>query len=943
MLRQIISRLQAAVLTYPERVLIGSLALLVVALWLGRGVEFRTARSELAPPDDPDEKRLEEIGREFTGSSALIVCAEAAGPAAGSGPGELRTFADALADALRGDPAVASVFYRVDLDWLLEHGLHLAPPAALTAAAAAVRQERGAIAALAGATGVADLNDLLSSRLEGGLAQPPAGLSRPSAGAAGRDAEGARFLAAYLRAEAGFLRDPGAAIAALESAPPLLTLAGGLAGPSAPAHGGYLSTHDGSTLFLLVSPQDSDDSLPALRRFVGAMRARAAAVLAERPGFRVAFTGEPATTVEEMDTVRRDTWFTSLVSGLGVTLLTLLVFRWKAHALLLLATLVLGVAWSFGAVRLELGYLNLITSSFVSTLVGVGIAYGIHPLSEYELEGAHTGDPLAAVREAYHRTGAAVTVAAATTAAAFFAIMLMEFRGFAELGLVAGVGVILCLVASLITLPALILIYGRRRAARHAGATSRTAPAGDAGGGGIDRPEASRGATPASPTAAVDRIWHEHGAGLLCHFPRSTTLLALLLTAACVRGALGSRFDTNFLDLLPQNAESLRYQRRMVLDSDLSPAFNIVVADDLEALRLMRERARAETSIDRFESVLQFLPEDESSARAAVRETGKALADVRLPALTRPAGRDRIAASLARLEAALGRASEAAFGAGLGDLAGPLEEARRQAEETAAAVRAAPPGAEAAWEDGQKRILAWARRAHADLRRAAAAGPPTLADLPPELRQRFLTPNGRFLGFLHPAASVFDAAFLERYVEASRRVSPNAAGFPIVFLNMSRRITSGFYRSVLAGAVLVVLILLIDYRNGRDTLLALVPLLMGMAWMLGGMRLLGLSFNFANLVAVPLIIGVGIDNGVHVVHRLRLEGDKGMIVVLRHTGRAILIAGLTTMIGFGSLALASHRGLASLGLVLLMGVGACVATATVVLPNMLIALGLAKR
>ena len=118
---------------------------------------------------------------------------------------------------------------------------------------------------------------------------------------------------------------------------------------------------------------------------------------------------------------------------------------------------------------------------------------------------------------------------------------------------------------------------------------------------------------------------------------------------------------------------------------------------------------------------------------------------------------------------------------------------------------------------------------------------------------------------------------------------------------------------------------------------------MGMAWMLGGMRLLGLSFNFANLVTVPLIIGVGIDNGVHIVHRLRLEGDKGMIVVLRHTGRAILIAGLTTMIGFGSLALASHRGLASLGLVLLMGVGACVVTATVVLPNMLIAFGLAKR
>jgi predicted RND superfamily exporter protein len=118
---------------------------------------------------------------------------------------------------------------------------------------------------------------------------------------------------------------------------------------------------------------------------------------------------------------------------------------------------------------------------------------------------------------------------------------------------------------------------------------------------------------------------------------------------------------------------------------------------------------------------------------------------------------------------------------------------------------------------------------------------------------------------------------------------------------------------------------------------------MGLVWMLGAMRLAGLSYNFANLVAVPLIIGVGIDNGVHIMHRVRLEGDRGLTVVMRHTVRAILIASMTTMIGFGSLALASHRGLASLGLVLLLGVGACLITSTVVLPNLLLALGVLKR
>jgi predicted RND superfamily exporter protein len=118
-----------------------------------------------------------------------------------------------------------------------------------------------------------------------------------------------------------------------------------------------------------------------------------------------------------------------------------------------------------------------------------------------------------------------------------------------------------------------------------------------------------------------------------------------------------------------------------------------------------------------------------------------------------------------------------------------------------------------------------------------------------------------------------------------------------------------------------------------------IPLAMGVVWMMGLMGLAGLDFNFANLVAIPLIIGIGIDNGVHVIHRVRLEGEAGMTVVLRHTGRAILIASLTTMIGFGSLALASHQGLASLGKVLLLGVGSCLVTSTLILPNILVAFG----
>jgi hypothetical protein len=287
----------------------------------------------------------------------------------------------------------------------------------------------------------------------------------------------------------------------------------------------------------------------------------------------------------------------------------------------------------------------------------------------------------------------------------------------------------------------------------------------------------------------------------------------------------------------------------------------------------------------------------------------------------------------------LARAGEAAFTAGLGDLAGPLEEARAEAERCIEIVRAAEEDTVEAWSAGQLELVERLREILELARKATRVEPPTLANLPEDLRARFFTRKGQPIGFLYPTGSVFDPDDLERYHAASMKVSSETFGFPFMFHKMSRRITTGFYRAVAAGSIFVMLILLVDFRKVRPALLAAAPLAVGIVWTLGLMPLLGLSFNFANLVAVPLIVGVGIDNGVHMIQRVNLEGSEGMNVVLRHTGRAILISSMTTMIGFGSLALASHRGIASLGLLLLIGVGSCLVASTVILPNLLVVLG----
>lgn len=911
LLRKLLVRFQSLAFTHPRLVVGISLVILLVALAFGSQVEFRKSRSELAPDDDPDQQRWGRLLDEYEGTEALIACIEA-DPASGrtTSTPELQAFVAAVAKAVAADESVAQVFHRVDRDWFYERGLYLVPPDDLTRAIETVRSQQGLLDQIAMIDGFPALNRLLADQLSRSLDE---GDSREERKASDLDP-----IVEYLQRQNLFLTAPVESVTQWTETEFVDVLGQQSYGDEAD---GYLKTYDGLTYFVLITPAGKDDSLEFRRAMLAAMQQRISDIQPAHPGFRVAFTGQPAMVVEEMDSVKRDTLITSFLAVIGVALLTYFVFRWRMHVLFVLGALALGLAWSFGAVWIELGYLNMITSSFISTLVGVGVAYGIHPVSEYELEGAHTVDPERAVRNAFRVTGPAVTVAAVTTSVAFFSIQLMQFRGFSELGLVAGVGVLLCWLAAAWTLPALLMLYGNSRARRRAARHEQV---------GVSR-------------SAVDRIWVERLAGNVCRAPRLVTLLAVGWTVVSIALSWGIGFDTNILDLLPRGSQALAYQRRMALESRLSPLYNIVVADNLKQLRELKARAVGEATIERFESALEFLPADSATSRDRIDELRGLLGGVGFPSVAGRASAAEWVASCRILETALLDALDAAFTVGLTELVEPLDQASVAAASCAELAVDANPERVELWRQQQQLLIDWLQQPWQLLQRALQAEPPSLDSLPPEIRARYFTKSGKPLGFLYPEGDVFDATFLDSYISASQRVAVDVTGFPRVFHKMAGRITGGFYRSVVIGALLVAIILWFDFRNLRTAALALLPLVMGVIWMLGFMRLLGLQFNFANLVAVPLIIGVGIDNGVHIIHRTRMEAGAGMERVLRHTGRAILIASLTTMIGFGSLALASHRGISSLGMVLLLGVGSCLITSTIVLPNVLVLLGITNK
>jgi predicted RND superfamily exporter protein len=221
------------------------------------------------------------------------------------------------------------------------------------------------------------------------------------------------------------------------------------------------------------------------------------------------------------------------------------------------------------------------------------------------------------------------------------------------------------------------------------------------------------------------------------------------------------------------------------------------------------------------------------------------------------------------------------------------------------------------------------------LRDAATPEPITLADLPSNLRERYVGYSGKWLLSVSSKKCLWEYDNLQEFVAQIQTVDAEATGRPFSILEGLKAMRSGFLWAGVYALIAMVTVLVLDFGAPKHALMAFVPLAMGIVVAIGCLSLLGVSLNPANLIAFPLILGVGADNGVHVLHDFR-NRRRGVRYQLSYaTGRGIMVAALTTILGFGTLVIANHRGLASLGLALTLGVTACMLTALVFLPALL--------
>jgi len=223
----------------------------------------------------------------------------------------------------------------------------------------------------------------------------------------------------------------------------------------------------------------------------------------------------------------------------------------------------------------------------------------------------------------------------------------------------------------------------------------------------------------------------------------------------------------------------------------------------------------------------------------------------------------------------------------------------------------------------------------------ANPGPITLQDLPEGIKNQYVGKSGEnFLISIFPKQNVWEIDYLKRFSNELATIDPRATGLPPIFNTLMDEIGEDGTRATKLAILVIFIVLLIDFRSFKKAILAMIPLVVGVVWMVGVMEITGLQITLLNIMAIPMIIGIGIDDGVHIIHRYQIEGKHAHKLVFASTGRAVLLTSITTMLGFGSLWFATYRGLGSMGIALFIGVGTCFLATVIVIP---VIIGMLKK
>jgi hopanoid biosynthesis associated RND transporter like protein HpnN len=653
--------------------------------------------------------------------------------------------------------------------------------------------------------------------------------------------------------------------------------------------GGSTADLGGKYKFVLVQPKLDYGDLQPGGAATEAMRKVIADLEFVKSGqARVRITGSVALADEEFATVAQGAVTGLIISVVLITVwLFLALHSWRL-ILPALATLILGLMTTLLFASLAVGTLNLVSVAFAILFVGIAVDFAIQFSVRYREWRFELGDLGAALVETGRRSGTQILVAAAATASGFLAFVPTDFSGVAELGEIAGVGMLIAFVCTLTFLPAAIALLRPRAEAAEVG---------------------FRWAARLDPVVARRR--------------RPILIVFAVLAVAGVAAGPLLTFDADPLHTKDPTTEAMRTLYDLMSSPLTNPYTIDIIAANQDAATALAAKLKALPTVSGVLTLDSFVPKDQQPKLAIIADAASILAPTlapQPPAAPVTAADIRMAAKSAadHIDAALPKLPK---DHPLAAIAGDLK-----------ALQTAPDAVVMATNEALTRFLP---NELDQLRTALSAEPVTAASVPSDIARDWMLPDGRARVQVQAKPEFQTSSGLKEFVRDVQTVAPDAGGSAVTIVATSRTIVDAFRDAAIGAVVAIAVILFVALRRPLDVGLVLAPLLMSALLTLLVIVALGLPINFANIIALPLLLGVGVSFNIYFVMNWRagLSAPLGSA-----TARAILFSALTTGTAFGSLAMSHHPGTASLGVLLLISLVCTLIASLVFIPALLASL-----
>lgn len=608
---------------------------------------------------------------------------------------------------------------------------------------------------------------------------------------------------------------------------------------------------------------------------------------------KVSFTGEAAMSSEELRTVADGATLAGILSLILVT--CVLVFGVRSWRLVVaaLSMLIVGLMLTAGFAALSIGHLNLISVAFGVLFVGLGIDFAIHFALRFEEERALPGHAAEVLEDVAAMTGPALLLCTVTTTLAFLAFTPTDFAGMAQLGVISAGGMAIAFLLSMTLLPALLALMP---------------------------------GNPGKPSYPL-LSWQIRPPGY--GLRKNLTIIILIAGIAAMYVAPSAVFEGDPIALKDPEAPAVKVFKALSVEADSPTYIAELVVKNASDARVMSSRLEDVYEVRDVVSALSFVPPDQTQRLARMRNLSSIIPKPTSDQLP-DRGDDARNKAIAGLRASLAAVEKIeAFPA-------EVRTSAQQLRRTIDIYLNADPGNALRSRELELNLFSGLLPELSELNRKLEVERITVDSLDPGLRSRYLSLDGKYRLDILPRETINDDASMRRFVSAVKSVAPHATGAPVEIIGGADVVSRAMIQATGVAALLIAIMLFLALRRVGDVILVLLPIVLAGVLLVATTVIVGIPFNFANVIVLPLLIGLGVDSGIHLVMRTREEIAAGHQAELLETStpRAVLLSALTTIASFGSLAVSSHRGTASMGELLTIAIILTLVCTLIVLPTL---------